>query len=180
MKPEKKTFDNYFHPYVDLVTTNNLVEAMLEEQKNTHQFLSSSSPNKENFRYAEGKWSVNEVIGHLIDSELIFNYRALRIARGDRTEMPGYDHDDYVQNSNSDEKSIMDLADELKTIRNSTVLLYQGFNETMLNQSGRANGKIITALAIGFINVGHNIHHTNILKEQYNLENEISTTSFTI
>lgn len=117
--------------------------------------------------YAEGKWTVNEIIQHLIDSERIFMNRALRIARQDKTEMPGYDHDAYVPVSRANEIPLENLLEEYQLLRLSSYQFFRNLNEEQLLSTGSANGVTFTVLSIGYILIGHPTHHFNVIKERY-------------
>ena len=120
-------------------------------------------------RYAAGKWSVKEVLGHVCDGERVFTYRALRFARADATPLPGFDENTWVPNSGADRRSIVDLADELRAVRAATVALYRSFDGEMLVRRGEANGAAISVRALAWICAGHAIHHHTLLRERYGL-----------
>ena len=117
--------------------------------------------------YQEGKWTIAEVFGHISDSERIFNYRALQIARGFQKEMPGYDQDEYVKRSNFNDRSFASLKAELFTVMESAGYLYEGFSTTMLDSYGTASNIRVTPRTIGMITAAHRVHHIHILKERY-------------
>lgn len=117
--------------------------------------------------YAEGKWTVNEMVDHLIDTERIFQNRALRIARNDATDLPGYDENFYADQSRSNEFSLDDLLEEYQQLRTSSYQMFKRFSEEEMMRTGTADGKEISVLALGFILVGHPIHHFKVLKERY-------------
>ena len=119
------------------------------------------------FRYAEGKWSVKEILGHLTDTERIMGYRALCIARNDKTELPGYDHDKYVAESNFDMRSVHNLIEDYKIVRESTISLFHTFTNEMLLRKGTVNGNPFSARALGYVISGHELHHLEILQERY-------------
>jgi len=120
-------------------------------------------------RYAPGKWSVKEVIGHLCDGERVFGYRALRFARADATPLPGFDETAWVPASGSDRRPIGELVDELVAVRASTVELIRSFDDEALARRGEANGKTISVRALAWIAAGHALHHQAILRERYGL-----------
>lgn len=117
--------------------------------------------------YAPGKWSVKQLLQHLIDLERVFAYRALRIARGDKTPMAGFDQDHYVDNARSNDLSIEDIIEEFLAVRKTTILMFQQFNDEELKRCGTASGFDISALALGFIICGHFVHHQKILESRY-------------
>ena len=128
----------------------------------------NSIPNhKLEYRYAEGKWTVKELLQHLIDSERIFTYRALRFAREDSTNIPGYEHDDYIIPSRANKRTIDSLLQEYKALRASSIKLFESFDEDMLLQIGSANSSNVSVRAMGYIMIGHETHHCNVIKERY-------------
>ncbi len=120
-------------------------------------------------RYGPGKWSVKEVLGHLCDGERVFSYRALRFARADTTPLPGFEENEWVPNAGSDRRSVADLADELRAIRQASVALFRSLDATALARRGDANGHAISVRALAWIVAGHAIHHQTILRERYGL-----------
>jgi hypothetical protein len=131
------------------------------------EITSTISPDKLSFRYAQEKWSIAEVLQHLIDVERIFHYRALCISRGDQTSLPGFDHDDYVVQSEARNRSLDSLQEEAEIVRSSGIVLYNSFSEAMLQRKGILNGGPASVRAIGFIIVGHTQHHIKILQKKY-------------
>ncbi len=117
--------------------------------------------------YSEGKWTVRDIIQHLIDCERIFQYRALRIARNDKTALPGFDENDYVPEAKAGIRSIDDLLNEFDSVRNSGIILFDSFDDNMLLRIGTCSGREISVLAIGFTIAGHTLHHLNVIKEKY-------------
>jgi len=117
--------------------------------------------------YEPGKWTVKDIIQHVIDAERVFTYRALRFARNDKTALSGFEENDYVKNTNVAKRSLDDILNEFDTVRRSTIYLYKNFTDEMLLRSGNASGKDITVLALGFIIAGHALHHSTIIKERY-------------
>lgn len=170
MKEElaKHNFAEYFNNYINLVEgSEDVITALEHTHKKTNEFLDLITEEQGNYVYAEGKWSVKELLVHLIDTERIFCNRALRIARNDKTDLPGYDHDKYVDNSEANERNLCDICKEYNVVRKGTVALFKSFTSTMLEREGTANNNKLTVLAIGFIISGHEIHHVNILEERY-------------
>lgn len=161
-------FSDYFKYYIGLVNDNNDVITALEQtHKKTNELIDLITEEHGNYAYAEGKWTIKELLVHLIDTERIFCNRALRIARNDKTDMPGYDHDAYVPFSGANERTICDIYKEFNEVRESTISLFKSFTPEMLARSGTANGNALTVLAIGFIMSGHEIHHVKVMEEKY-------------
>lgn len=122
---------------------------------------------KLDFAYAEGKWSLAEAIVHMIDTERIFQYRALCMARNDKTPLPGFDQDAYVPYSNASNRTKNDLFEEYRAVRSSTIALFSSFDEEAIKRTGTASGSKMSVRALGFITSGHQAHHIRIIKERY-------------
>lgn len=167
MKPRKSSYGEYFGRYIDLVENENLIDALTESQLLIDGFWSSISEEKARFRYAEGKWSIKELLQHIMDTERVFNYRALSVARGEKQTLMGYDHDEYALSSKADSRSWNDILEEYKSVRLSTLLLFKSFDDQQLDLVGKANGLPLSARAAGFITVGHEMHHLSVVKERY-------------
>jgi len=161
-------FAEYFQFYISLVDKRLDVIAALEQtHKRTNEIIDLITEEEANHAYAEEKWTIKELLVHLIDTERIFCNRALRFARNDQTDLPGYDHDNYVPFSGANQRSLKGIADEYNTVRNASIALFKSFTAEMLEREGTANNNKLTVLSIGFIMAGHETHHTNILEERY-------------
>lgn len=162
-------FAEYFNHYINLVKDDyaNVIDALEQTHKLTNELLDLTTEDKGDYAYNEGKWTIKELLAHIIDTERIFCNRAIRFARNDKTELPGFDHDLYVKNSFANERSFCDIINEFNAVRTATVALFKSFSEEMLNREGIANGNQLTVLAIGYIIAGHEKHHVNILNERY-------------
>ncbi len=158
---------NFYHKYINLVSEPTLEMAFISHCSDLVSLLHSLTPAQWEYRYAEGKWIIKDVIQHLIDAERIFNYRALRFSRNDTTELPGFDENHYASAAQAQQRSSHDLIEELQTVRRSSAQLFGSFNDQQLEASGISNGNSIYVKAIGFIVVGHSLHHRNILLERY-------------
>ena len=166
-KPIESTFPAYFKKYIDQVDEDILKEAFKSQQETIDSFFDAIPEEKTNAGYAPGKWSLKELLQHVIDTERIFNYRSLAFARKETASLPGFEENDYAANSNANERSWKSLCEELKVIRKSTELLFNSFSDEALQSSGLANNKPTTVLAMGFITIGHLYHHKNIVEERY-------------
>jgi uncharacterized damage-inducible protein DinB len=166
-KPDANEYAAFYETYVSLVPDVDVVAVLEAQRLQMAQLLAGRSERDGNFRYAPGKWSVKEVIGHLADSERIFSYRALRIARADTTPLSGFEQDDYVREAGSDRRELRDLAEELAAVRDATVALYRSLGEEAWKRRGSANKNEVTVRALAFITAGHELHHRNILEERY-------------
>lgn len=141
---------------------------MLQRQsQNFPEFMATIPESKLDFRYAENKWTVAEVLVHIIDSERIFQYRALRFSRGDQTPLPGFEQDDYVPFSKANNRTLQSLIDEYSVVRNSTLHLFNQFDTNDLERKGIASSLDWSVGALGFVICGHQKHHRNILRERY-------------
>ena len=167
MKRSSIPLPEFFDRYINLVDD---IEALAALEKYGSNWLNSE---KEKFNalkdtiYAPGKWTVKDILQHVIDNERIFCYRALRFARNDKTPLPGYDEQLFGQQANGFKRTVDDLLDEFALVRQASLALFNNFSEEMLLRRGVANNKEISVAAIGFVIAGHPIHHLNILKERY-------------
>ena len=166
-RPSSGEYVSYFEKYVSLVSGDDAVSALETQRRDTMVLLSSLSDESGDIRYAPGKWSVKEVLGHVNDTERIMVYRALRIARGDKTPLPGFEQDDYVKHANFGEQSVCELLEEYIAVRRATLALFRPFSEIAWTSSGTASNFPITARALAFIVAGHELHHRRILQEKY-------------
>lgn len=158
----------YYGKYVALVGPDAL--AALEAQARTTAALLAATPEAlGDHRYAEGKWSVKEVVGHLADVERVFAYRALRIARADTTELPGFDENTYVPAGRFGRRTLADLAAEFATVRAATLALVRTFDDEALARRGSANRSPVSVRALVAIIAGHELHHVALLRERYGL-----------
>ena len=146
---------------------DNVIKALEEQLHSTNSFLKAIPQDKIDFRYAEGKWNIKEIVGHLIDNERIMVYRALSISRNEKQSLPPFEQDDYVRESNYSKRDYTDLVDELRKVRESNLPMFKSFSEEILDRRGVANNTEVTVRAILFIIAGHEIHHINIIKERY-------------
>lgn len=166
-KPTQGTYPIFFDNYIGHVKEEDLKEAFLNQQEVVDNFFHRISEEKSGYAYAPGKWTLKELLQHLIDTERIFNYRSLAFARKETASLPGFEEDLYAENSFANERTWHSLIDELKALRLSTVLLYNSFNTDMLNHSGICNNKPNTVIALGFATVGHLSHHVSIIESRY-------------
>ena len=156
-----------FSNYVALVGEGDIIQTLERQIENSLSLLRTIPQDKANFRYAPEKWSVKELLGHLIDSERIFSYRALRFARNDQTPLPGYEQNDYVRNADFDGRSLADMAEEFSTVRRATIQLFRPLNETEWLRRGKANENDISVRALAYIIAGHELHHMEVLRTRY-------------
>jgi DinB superfamily len=166
-KPITENYPTYFQKYIDLVEENDLFEGFEKQQTIIEQFLASIPEEKCLHAYAENKWTIKEVIQHLTDTERIFCYRALCIARGEKASLPSFDENEYTANSYANEKNWQDIVNEFLLVRQQSVFLFKSFNRNALVAVGISNNKPISVDSIGFILLGHFYHHKNIIVERY-------------
>ncbi|HET6975327.1 MAG TPA: DinB family protein [Pyrinomonadaceae bacterium] len=167
-KPEPNEYAPYASMYIDLLPNDGLVLKHLEDNLHaTTEFLHAVPEEKLSYRYAEGKWTIKEIIAHLIDDERIYVYRALRFARNDQTELPGFEQDDYAIESGANERSLDDLLEEFAAVRKSTIALFNSLCDRVLTRSGVASGNVMSVRAIAYHLAGHELRHINIIKERY-------------
>lgn len=156
----------YYEPYIQILGFNNLFNSLESSISELLQYCSRLNNQQALYKYKAGKWSIKEIIQHLIDVERIFCHRALSISRGDTT-FNSFDHNQYVVNCNADYRPLNDLLKEIEIVRRSTIQLFNSFSAAMLQKSGSIENNNITANALGFIIAGHQIHHTKIIRDKY-------------
>ncbi|MDH5366581.1 MAG: DinB family protein [Cyclobacteriaceae bacterium] len=167
MKPDFNTIPEYYHGYVNLITEENVIEALKNSKKNFLKRLKSIPDQNGDFRYDKGKWSIKELINHVIDTERVFAYRALSFARNDDTELPGFEVNDWTSASQADRRNLNELIEEYENVSNSTINFFKSLTVDMLLNTGKANGSTVSVLNLGYIIAGHETHHGNILNERY-------------
>ncbi|RYY51129.1 MAG: DinB family protein [Chitinophagaceae bacterium] len=160
------TYPVNFAQYIKLVEETNVPDALRAQEFIINDYFEGLA-SKADYAYAPGKWTLKEMLQHIIDTERIFNFRALCFARKEMANIPGFDEDAYAANSHAHTRSWESLCAELKVVRKSTRFLFESFNVQDLDHSGTANGKSVTVAALGFITVGHIYHHVNVIKERY-------------
>lgn len=160
-------FQKYIQRYLDLLPSDNWLEELKKSGEKTVSLYSYLTEEQSNFAYAEGKWTLKEVLLHLTDTERIFQYRILAFSRGEKFELPGFDEENYAANSFANERSLESLLEEYQLVRQSSQILLETLNPSVLNNIGIANGNEISVETIGKLIVGHNIHHLNVVEERY-------------
>jgi uncharacterized damage-inducible protein DinB len=160
-------YNPYYRTYIEALGEVSLLDTLRSQLINYPQFLGSIPQEKLMYKYADGKWTVAEVLVHVLDTERVFQYRALRFARKDLTPLPGFDQDNYVPHSDANSRSIESLVKEYKAIRACTISLFETFDEATLKRKGVASNSPMSVAALGFIMCGHQKHHRNIIRERY-------------
>jgi hypothetical protein len=166
-RPGPTEYAGFYEKYIALVPGTDIVSILEAQRLQMAQLFAARSERDGNFRYAGDKWTVKEVLGHITDSERIFAYRALRIARADQTPLSGFEQDDYVRAGAFGERSLVDLAEEFALVRSATSALFRSLSEDAWLRRGTANKNEVTVRALAFIIAGHELHHREILKERY-------------
>jgi len=166
-KTEITTAPEYYHHYINLAGDGDIMEELMSGGLQLYVDHAEQIEKLGDKVYADNKWTARQIIEHLIDTERLFQARALRISRGDQTPIPGYNENFYADMARSIEIPLRKLLSDYRLVRSSTISLYSNFNEEELMRTGIANGQEISVLAIGFILVGHPVHHFNVLNERY-------------
>lgn len=166
-RPESTDYAPDYGKYIMLVPDGDLTATLSHQLDATLALLSPLPEERAGFAYAPGKWSIKEVVGHLMDGERIFGYRALRIGRNDKTPLPGFEQDDYVASANFNERTLSSLLEEFAVVRQASVQLFKNFAEREWQRRGTANGQEITPLSLGYIVAGHELHHVDVLRTRY-------------
>ncbi|KVV14706.1 DinB family protein [Flavobacterium sp. TAB 87] len=160
-------YGSAFHTYIEQAGEGDLIEELEISLHDFIKFVQNIPMDKFDFRYAEAKWTIKEIIQHVIDTERIFAYRALRISRNDKTPLSGFDENEYIVNTDSNQRNIQSLLTELSAVRHSNLFLYKSFSEEQLKRIGTASNNEISVRALGFVTIGHQKHHQRIFEERY-------------
>lgn len=165
--PPSETFATYYEKYITRLDGKDPLHTLESLILDLKVLLSEVPDEKEDFRYAQGKWSVKEVVGHMMDTERIMACRALCIARGEKQSLPGFDENEYVNVANFGKRSLYDLSHEFGFVREATISLFKNFSKEELDRKGVANDNPVTPRALLYIIAGHHLHHQTILQERY-------------
>ena len=166
-RPTTKEYPEWYDKYVQTVPDGNIVDIMTSQLKSAAALLNKIDEQKSLYRYAEGKWSIKELLGHLNDTERVLSYRALRFIRKDKTDLATMDENKFVEAAEFDKKQFEPLKKEFRFIRKSTIMLFDDLNENCWLETGISGGKTFTVRSMAYIIVGHVNHHLNILEERY-------------
>ena len=166
-RPTETEYAPYFQSYIDQVSESDILPVLRSQMDELDVLLERVEPHQETFRYAPGKWSIREIVGHLIDGERVFGYRAFCVARGEKQNLPGFDQDDYVLTAPYDRIELEDLVSELRLIRLGNIAMFRTLDEESWSRVGTANENQVTVRAIAFIMAGHVRHHMSVLRERY-------------
>ena len=167
-KPDEGEYASYTIMYIGLLPNDGLVLKHLNNNANKLvEFIQSLPAEKLTYRYAENKWTIKEILVHIIDDERIYVYRALRYARNDKINLPGFEQDDYAFNSFANERDMKSIIDEYISVRDSTITFFNGLDNKVLKRTGIADGNLMSVRAAAYHIAGHELHHINIMKEKY-------------
>jgi hypothetical protein len=166
-KIDLSTVPVFYQNYVKQVQQWDVMNALVTSRDRMNDFLNQLPVEKQDYAYAPGKWSIRELLCHVIDAERIFVYRALSFSRNDKTNLPGFDENAYVPESNATHRSFVSIGEELNSLRASTIDFFKSLSPEMMLRKGIANNTEISVLALGYVVSGHEMHHLNVLKERY-------------
>ena len=167
-RPQPEEYAAYYHNYIaQLPQETSILHRMEKQISDLREMVQNCDTKKANYRYAKRKWSLAEVVAHIIDSERIFATRALVFSRNDQTEYPGFEQDDYVKESNTENRTLQKMLDEFEHLRRGNILMFQGMSDEMFLRSGIANKNRMTVRATVYIIAGHVQHHMQIIRERY-------------
>jgi uncharacterized damage-inducible protein DinB len=166
-RPDLSRIPSYYHTYINQVEQHELIPALREQGKILVDFLQQLPAEKVDYRYAEGKWTIKEVLQHILDAERIFAYRALCMARKDSTPLPSFDENSYADNAKADKRNWKEMIEEFSLLRRTTEIFFASLDTEQLETAGTASGKSMYVRGIGFIIVGHANHHLRIFRERY-------------
>jgi len=165
-RPQPDEYPPFASVYVGHVETTNVLELLTESGDSTYQLFSNMSEEKALYAYAPGKWTLKQVLGHMIDTERTFSYRAFVFSRNN-IELPGFDQDIYVNNTDFNSRTIQDLALEFAAVRESTLYLFRAFSEEQLSRKGVASGSPVSVRGLVYMTAGHELHHLKLIQERY-------------
>ena len=166
-RPDLSRVPEFYHGYISKVKEDDLMSGLRSSTKGLFELLKSIPPEKHDYSYGEGKWTIREVVQHMLDGERVFTYRALRFARKDDTPLPGFDENLFAQTAKADKRSWSELVEEFAALRKATESMFASFDAEQLEQSGVASENSTYVLGIGYIVAGHVNHHCQIIKERY-------------
>jgi len=166
-RPEQSEYDPYYEKYISLVIDNEVVPVLASQMTELQDIFATVPEEKGTYAYADGKWTIKEVLSHLIDAERIFAYRVFRIARGDKTAIEGFEQDGYIENSHANQRTFGELLDEMNLLRRANVLFFKNLGDEDWIRTGVANNAEISVRALAFIMAGHIRHHVTILRSRY-------------
>lgn len=166
-RPAENEYAPYYQKYVSLIPNGNILQMMEKQNEQFCEFLAQFDEERANYRYEEGKWTLKEVIGHLVDVELVFMYRALRFSRNDKEKLHGFEQDDFIANSDFSKLTLSELVEQFYHMRKAAIPMFSSFTDEMCTRTGTASDCSFSVRAIAYIMVGHVIHHMRIIHSKY-------------
>ena len=166
---DKSEYASFFQPYISVLSDNDMgiIENLKYSRKKAIDLLCNINKEKQTYRYSNDKWTIKEIVQHIIDTERVFNYRALRIARKDSIDLPGFDENRFVKHSNANQRDYNLLLDEFSSLRKTTIYLYESFSDEALLEKGKINSNTMSVRALGYLTSGHLLHHMEVIKSRY-------------
>lgn len=166
-RPQLEKVPAFYKGYVENVKDMDVIDALKQSWQRTYNMLRTIPEAKGEYRYADGKWSIKELLAHMQDTERIMAYRALRFARNDKTDLPGFEENDYAPEANAHGRTILQLTNELEHVRTTTIDLFLSFSPEMMLREGTANKNPLSVINLGYIIAGHETHHRKVLADRY-------------
>lgn len=166
-KPQAGEYAAFYAGYVSAVPDGDILEILTRLKDTTHQFCTTLPAEKENYAYAPGKWTIKQLLSHMVDAERVFAFRFLCFSRRDETALPGFDENVYVENADLNNRTLKDLANEFKDLRHANLYMFNSITQAQSTFVGTANGNPVSVRALLYITAGHEIHHLGIIKERY-------------
>lgn len=166
-KPDKTEYPAHYQVYIDQTPDSDILRYLLDQLEEVKSFFENIPTQKLSYRYTEGKWSIIEILGHVIETERIFAYRALRFSKNDRTPLPSFDENEFMVNSVYDSVKLETLLEEFDLVRKANLIMFGNFTEQMWTLKGNASGNMMSVRAVPFILAGHLNHHLNVIRNRY-------------
>ena len=167
IRPADHEYAPHYAGYIARVPDGDIMTLLARQIEETTAFLTGLTEAQGNYRYAPGKWSIKEVVGHLADAERVFAYRALRFARGDATPLAPFDENAWVPQADCDQRTLKDLTEEFRAVRHATIPLVRSLTDETAVRTGTASGRTVSVRALVYISLGHELHHLAVLRERY-------------
>ncbi|UCG51812.1 MAG: DinB family protein [Candidatus Latescibacterota bacterium] len=166
-RPGPDEYAPYFERYIKRVPDGDILDILAGQIERVYEFLGGIDEESAAHRYGPDKWSIKQVVGHIVDCERVFSYRALRFARDDKTPLPGFDQDEFVTRGHFDQRSLDDISNELRAVRLATLALFRSFEPEILLRRGTASGFEFTVRSIPYLVAGHELHHLDVIQDRY-------------
>ncbi|RMH65438.1 MAG: DinB family protein [Calditrichaeota bacterium] len=166
-RPAREEYNAYYHEYIKQVPDGHILDILEKQADLMGRFFANISEEQGLLRYEPGKWSIKEIVGHLLDVERIFAYRAFRFSRNDKTDLPGFDQNSYVPKGRYDTQDLSELIEAFYVLRKATINMFKGFDAEMWEARGTANGSEMSVRAVAWLLAGHLIHHMKVIQSRY-------------